>query len=347
MDLKSLVFTLCGENGVSGNEVRAAEAAKNALAPFVEETAIQPRGSVTGRMRGQGPLIVLDAHIDQIGLIVTGIEEGGFVRFDQCGGVDIRTLGGLEVRIHGKEDIYGIVSTVPPHLSSASDRDKAKPCTELAIDTGYSKESLENLVSLGDRVSFVSYPASMLGEQITAGALDDRAGVAALIRTAELLNSADIRPNVLFTFSVQEEVGGQGAATAVTKNTLTKEETPDLAIAVDVSFAKSPGCSPRDCGILGKGPMIGYSPLLSKDVFETLKKTAEDNDIAYQLEIMNGRTGTHADELAVSHGGLMTGIVSIPLKYMHTPSEVVDLNDLEATAQLLANYILQKGGATA
>ncbi len=337
MDLKKTLLELCAAPGVSGAEEKAAHAAMDALRPYVDEVSLTPLGSVVGTMRGEGPVVALDAHIDQIGLIITDYGGNGFLRFDKCGGIDTRTLAGLEVTIHGTEDLYGVVSSIPPHLAKKEDEGKAKDCKDLAIDTGLSEEELKQKVRRGDRASFKAYPSELLNGQVSAPALDDRAGVAVLIRTAELLKEADSKRNVHIQFSVREEVGGKAAAaTAYPEDVAT-------AIAVDVSFARTPGVADRDAAVLGKGPMIGYAPILDKGLFEDMKRIASEKDIPYQLEIMHRGTGTHADEFTNSKAGIRTGLLSIPLKYMHTPVEVVALEDLENTAQLLAATILEGG----
>ena len=343
MEYNQVLRTLTGAVGVSGAEQGAAEAASELLRPYCSTVTINNRGSVVGRREGKGPLVLLEAHLDQIGFVVTEVAANGFVRFDACGGIDIRTLAGLEVVIHGTEDVYGIIETLPPHLTDSDSRGKARPCRELAIDTGLRTEHCRSIFHPGDRASFLPHPAPLLNRQVCAPALDNRAGVAALIRTAELVQENEADLNLCFLFSVQEEVGGKGAATGMVRSL--GGNPPALALAVDVSFAWTPGCRREGCGELGKGPMIGYSPLLSAAVFQDLQKTAEEADIPFQLEIMNGRTGTHADELAVALGGVTAGLVSIPLKYMHTPAEVIDCQDVENTARLLYTYLVRKGGS--
>lgn len=334
MDLAKLLMELTSVPGVSGLEDKVARVAMDALSPYVDELYRTPMGAVVGTIKGSGPALVLDAHLDQIGLVVTAIEKNGFLRFDKCGGVDSRILSGMEVVVHGKEDVFGIVSSIPPHLQKKEDAGKAKDFKDLCIDTGLSEERLKELVSLGDRASMKCYPAELLNGQMSAGAMDDRAGIAALIRTAELLHEADCPRNVHFQFTVREEVGGRAAA-ATSYNV-----NAHAAIAVDVSFARTPGVDKRDAAEIGKGPMIGYAPILDKVLFEHLKSIATEHDIPYQIEIMNRSTGTHADELTNSKAGLPVGLVSIPLKYMHTTVETVTLEDIENTAQLLAATVM-------
>lgn len=337
MDLFEMLEKLTSLGGVSGDEKQVSDVAAELLQPFCDRVTVDLRGNVLGRMEGEGPLFHFDAHMDRIGLIITSVEKGGFLKFGSCGGVDGRFLPGTEVLIYGKKQISGIISSVPPHLQS-EDRDKAPDIKDLSIDTGLTYEELSELVRPGDTAVFPSVPGRLLGGQITMGALDDRAGMAVLLLLAERLDSLEKRPNVLFTFTVQEEVGGRGAGTSVF------DIRPDFSVAVDVTFGWTPGLKKEDTGICGKGPMIGYSPLLSRSLFRELKEISEKYGIPYGLEIMEGRTGTHGDELSVCCGGISTGIVSVPLKYMHTPSEVIEESDLLNTVSLLEAFILEKSG---
>ncbi|MBQ8063403.1 MAG: M20/M25/M40 family metallo-hydrolase [Clostridia bacterium] len=334
MDLAALLQELVSVPGVSGLEDKVARVAMDALRPYVDELYKTPMGAVVGTIKGHGPALVLDAHLDQIGLVITAYGGNGFLRFDKCGGVDPRTLSGMEVIIHGEEDLFGVVSSIPPHLAKKEDAGKAKDFRELAIDTGLSDEELKRKVKLGDRVSLKAYPAQLLNGLVSGAAMDDRAGIAALIRTAELLRDAECDRTVSFQFTVREEVGGRAAAaTAYNINA-------HAAIAVDVSFARTPGIDHRDAALIDKGPMIGYSPILDKGLFDRMKQIAEEKGIPYQLEIMHRGTGTHADELTNLKAGLPVGLVSIPLRYMHTTVETVSLEDIENTARLLAVTVL-------
>ncbi len=337
----SLLQKLTDVPGVSGAETEAAQFCAGLLGEFCDNVYINNRGSVVGEIDGHGPGIVLDAHLDQVGFIVTHLAGNGFVKVDRCGRVDERTLSGLPVMILGAEPVYGVISSVPPHLASVSDAGKAKPVNEIAIDTGLSDDELKELVSLGDRVVMQHKFARLLGDEVTAGALDDRSGIAVLIRTLEILKEKGARPNLTVTFSVQEEEGGHGAATAAFDGEY------EYAVAVDVSFAHTPGCTREETADIGKGPMIGVSPIISREVSDKLFAISKEQGIPYQHEIMSGRTGTHADEIAVLKTGVKTGIVSIPLKYMHTPCEVVNLTDLENSAQLIAGFCMSvmDGGA--
>ena len=282
--------------------------------------------------------ILLDAHLDQIGLVVTNICDGGFLKVALYGGMDRRVLPGTLVTINGKKNICGIISSVPPHLSKNSEN-KFLSIDELLVDTGLNSKEVNELVKVGDYVSFSNKPLKLLNNSISAPGLDNRAGVAALIKCAHLLEKECLNKQVSFLFSTGEEVSGVGAKTAAFK------VEPSSAISVDVSFASQPSVPKEKCGELGKGPMIGVSPTLSKEVSSKLIEISKGANINYQVEIMSGKTGTNADYISVSKSGIKTGLVSIPLRYMHTPAEVINLTDIENTAKLLALYV--KGGLEA
>lgn len=280
--------------------------------------------------------IMLDAHLDKIGLIVSSICENGFLKVAPIGGVDCRILPGNTVKIYGKNPVLGIVCSTPPHLNKSKD-DKFLKVDELLIDTGLPADDVKKLISPGTYIGFAAEPVELLNNKITAPGLDNRAGVCALIHCAEILSKEKLNCKVSFLFSSGEEINAHGAKTG------SFEIEPDCAIVVDTSFATQPGITSENKGIFGKGPMIGIAPSISKKISSNLIDIARSEEIPYQLEIMSGKTGTNADSIVVSKSGIKTGLVSIPLRYMHTPCEIVDIDDIKKTSELLAFFIL-KGG---
>lgn len=338
MDVKEILSRLSMSDGVSGNETNAAETALEMLRQYTDNCRIR-NGNVYGFFGDNskcGSSIMIDAHIDQIGLIVTDITENGFVRFSNVGGVDKRLLPAQQVVIHGKEKVTGTVCSVPPHLSGG-EKGKATKIEELLIDTGMTRNEILSKISRGDGITFKTVFRELLNNEVTGRALDDRCGVAAVLYALELLK--DIKLDVGFTvvFSTQEELGERGAKIAA------YEVNPDIALAVDVSFAYTSGDCEYKCGKLGKGPMIGVSPSLSKKLSDEIIRICKDNNIPYQIEVMNGLTSTNADQFSINRNGCMAGTISIPLKYMHTPSEVIKIEDVENTGRLLA-AMLKDGG---
>ncbi len=272
---------------------------------------------------------------------MTAIDDDGFLKVAKCGGADIRVLAAAEVTVHGKKDIHGVITSTPPHLASASDEGKAKAFDEIAIDIGMKKEAALELVSPGDRVTFDGRFLSMLGSRVSSPSIDDRAGVAAILRCLELLRSREHSCRLSVLFSVQEETGGSGAQTGAF------EAAPEQAIATDVSFGSAPDVSSEKYASLGKGTMIGYAPSLDRKMSVRLAAIAKEKGIASQPEVMGDRTGTNCDEIQISGSGVRTALLSIPIRNMHTAAELCDLADIEATARLMAEYIAEGGKADA
>lgn len=337
MNIQELIFNLCTARGVSGDENAAASVAEQFLAAFAE-TSVDCNGNVIAVCGNPSAekTILLDAHLDQIGLIVTDINENGFVKVAACGGIDVRTLQN-EV-FETKDGARGTVCCLPPHLSDGSES-KAEPMSKVWLDFGMSREEVQEHLETGDTLTFSEKPAMLLNGRITSPALDNRSSVAAMIAAGELVKDArDYK--VVILLSVQEETYGTGAATGAFA------QEPDEAIVVDVSFASQPDVSGQYAGIeLGKGPMIGIAPILNREMTDTLAGLAQSLDIPFQYEPLPGSTGTNADKIAVSKSGVKTALISIPERYMHTQSEVLDPADVENTARLIAAYILRGGSA--
>lgn len=328
--LKELTQTI----GVSGCEENIAALLKKKLSSYGDVT-IDNMNNVFCTF-GEGYHFLLDAHLDEIGLIVTDITDDGFIKFSNCGGIDARPLPAMEVSVWGREEVKGIISTLPPHLQSASDEKKIPKLSELAIDTGLTKDKLEKLVSLGDRITFKRNFTPLLNGLVSASCLDDRSGVAAILMCLDELKNLGCKVTVMF--SSQEEVGTRGAKVGPYAKSV------DEAISVDVSFALTPGCDKSECGELSKGAMIGFSPILDKEISRNLVDAAEKNSIPYQCEIMSGRTGTNADVISISEKGKKTALISIPEKYMHQRVEVVDTADVESVSRLICAYIKERIG---
>lgn len=333
MDLKSIIYELSEVPGASGAETPAAEKALELLKEYCPDAEII-NGNVIGKFgkhRDELPSIVLDAHIDQIGMIVTYITESGFLKVGNLGGIDRRLLPSQPVVIHGREDIKGVVCSVPPHLIKGEE--KIPGFDNISIDTGMSKAELVKLVSPGDSVTFDVKCHELCQYRFTGGAFDDRCGAAAILYALELLKDSETKYNVTVVFSAQEELGERGAKIAAFQT------APDMAIAVDVSFAYAEGENREKCGILGNGAMIGISPCLSTKMSEALIAAARSAEIPFQLEVMNGLTSTNADQYSVCRKGSEVCTVSIPIRNMHTPVEILELMDVKNTGLLLAEFL--------
>lgn len=335
MNTLELLKTLTSAVGVSGAE----ENINSVLCDILKQYGKVSKDAMNNVYCtfGSGAHFLLDAHLDEIGLIVKSISDDGFLKVDRCGGIDARMLLGSEVSVWGKEELRGVISTLPPHLQKADDEHKAPEIDSISIDIGLTKEEAEKYVSLGDRVTFKRNFTPLLGTQLSSSVLDDRCGVASIILALDMLKDVDAKITVMF--SSQEEIGGRGAQVGAFAKCV------DEAIAVDVSFGWSPLCKKSDCGEIGKGPMIGFSPILNKEMSKKLVKVAEKYGIPHQPEIMGGgSTGTNADEITLTESGIKTALISIPEKYMHSPIEVVDTEDIENTAKLIACYVKERAG---
>ena len=340
MNIEELIFDLCSVCGVSGSEEPAVKAAKKYLADFAE-VKTDCNGNLFAVLgnKDADKTILLDSHIDRIGFMVTGIDDSGFVKVSKCGGIDPRTLLDTELILQNNPDITGVVSCMPPHLSDGNE-DKAVPMDKIWIDFGLTYEEAVSAISIGDVLTFKSRPRKLLNNKIASACLDNRCGVAALIKCGEILsNCKDLKYKIVILLSVQEETFATGAKTGAFS------ADADEAVAVDVSFASQPDISGQYSGIeLAKGPMICISPVLNRKMSDKFIETAKINHIPYQIEPVSGLTGTNADSIAVVKSGIKTAVISIPLKNMHTQNEIISIKDVENTTKLISEYI-KCGGA--
>lgn len=336
--LLTVLRSLCGCAGVSGEEAPAADAALELLREYMP-AHVDALGNVIGEREGKGPHILLDAHLDRVGLIVTAVDSQGFLRIAKCGGSDARVLAAADVTVWGKKQLFGVITSTPPHLASKDDSSKAKDFDAVAVDIGIDADSAREIVSPGDRVTVNGSFLCLANDRVSSPCLDDRAGVAAILRCLDLLGDCDCRLTVMF--SAQEETG-TGAAGAGAY-----ESNADEAICVDVSFACAPGVDKCKHPDLGSGTMIGIAPSLDRGIFDKLTALADLKCINRSIEVMGGRTGTNSDDIQTSRGGIKTALLSIPLRNMHTAVEVISLADVEATAQLMAAYISERSRSDA
>lgn len=332
MEILKILNILCAQKAVSGSEKNLLNTVTKIL-PSSLSICADNIGNIHIKGGAGVRKILLDAHCDQIGFIVTGFCDNGFLKVSAVGGIDVRTLLGARVEIFGKEKLIGIFSSVPPHLQKDGDSKKFPAIEDLALDIGYSLEKAKELVSLGD-IAVVENDAFMLSEnKFCASALDNKAGCAVMLSVMDRLFSENILKNtcVELVLTSQEEVGLRGAKAVDIKGF-------DEAISIDVSFGAYPGASEENTGALGKGPMLGHSPFLSKRITKDLENLAENLNIPLQHEIMGEGTGTNADALSLS-SDIEAALISIPLRNMHSQVEIADIRDLDACAMLIENYI--------
>ncbi len=330
-----LLKELISVSGLSGFETPATELVEEKWKPLTDELERSPVGSVHGLKRGtgSGKSVMLAAHVDAIGLIVKSV-DGEFLRVSALGGIDIRVLPGQEVIVHTERgELPGVIAQPPAHLLPDGEADGAIALKNLLVDLGLTARQVARKVKVGDTISFATQPTELSGGLVAGHSLDNRASVAALTLCLEELQSRNHVWDVWATATVQEEVGAIGAYTSTFK------VRPDLAIAVDVTFAKGPGASGWEVFELGSGPTLGWGAVNHPALFDQVKDLAKKLEIPFSVEILPASSGTDGDLMQVTAEGVPTLVISIPIRYMHTPVEVVAVKDVQRTARLLAEFI--------
>ena len=340
MDTKKFLMSICDSSGVAGYETETAGLVKDAFSAFCEEVRIDKLGNVIALKKGKGKgKVAFFSHMDEIGLVVVNLEKNGFIRFSQIGGYDQRTLLGQEVIIHGKEKVYGVIGVKPPHLTSVEEAEKSVKMRDMLIDTGHREEELAKLVRVGDIITIKRTMIELMNGTVAGKALDDRACVAAMYECARNLKDFNHDMDVYFISSTREETGSQGAIVA------TFDIEPDIGVALDVDFAKTPDIKSIHTCEYGKGPVITSGPNMHPRVVELLKTTAKDNGIEYQTGAMtSGASGTDARVVQISREGVASGLLGLPLKYMHTSVECITMKDLSAMGRLLSSMVMGLNG---
>lgn len=339
MDLQKTLELLCALPGPSGFEEQAAKGAVKLLQPLVDEVYTTRLGSVVGVRRSGKPgaqKVLLDAHVDEIGIIVTG-EEDGFLRFRTLGGVDPRMLCDREITLLTEPPTFGVVACLPPHVQTAEDMNKSTPVSELYLDVGMSADEVKTRIPIGTPGVFRGGCTPLGEDQCCGKALDDRACMTAILHALEMLREQNLGVDLYVLFSTQEETGSAGAITAV------HAIAPDICVAVDVTHGQTPDGPKDKTFALGGGPAIGMGPNMSRALTQTLIELAKQEGIDHHIEVMSGHTGTNAWPMQICREGIATAVLSLPLKYMHTPVEVVSRTDLESTARLLAAFVAHSG----
>ncbi len=331
---KDFLFELCNNAFVSGHEHVNGQVLEKHFSEFTDSFEKDKLGSYIFVKNGvNDKKIMLAAHIDEIGLMVTNILDDGFLRFRAIGGINPASLIAQDVVVYGKEKLRGVIGIKPPHVTSPAEMKKAVKIEDLFIDIGMSKEKAEKLVTIGDIVTIYREAMSLENNMVTCKALDNRAGVAVMYEAAKELQKISHKSNVYFTATTQEEVGLRGAASASYKI------NPDIAIILDVGFGHTPELSSADTFKMGKGGGIclgaNFNPRLTKKLREVAKQYNYDT----QLEVAPEHSGTDATAIQFSQTGVPCVLISIPLRYMHTSVEVVSMKDIESIGSLVARFI--------
>ena len=330
---KEFLYTLLDNMSVSGHEICMQKKVIREMTPWADEIRTDHTGNVISILNPEAPFkVMLAAHIDEIGLIVTHIQEDGLLRVAKSGGIRARHYPGQKVVIHGYAGtVYGVVVD-----NSGLDKAELK-AGDLHIDIG-AKDGADarNYVQEGDPVHLHTYHQEMLNGLLCARAVDDRGCAFIILEALKLAKEKGCKIGVYAATTAGEETTMRGAYWAGSA------VRPDVAIAVDVTYAQDyPGTDPKESGPvkLGKGPVICNSSIASRKVNDLLKVCATAKGIPYQQETFIGRTGTDADRLHFTGGGITTALLSLPLRYMHSPSEICHLEDMENAIRLLAEFL--------
>lgn len=337
IEIKEFLEKLSNEISVSGYEHNITQLITDEFKYYTDEVTVDKLGNVIAEKKGgkksKNIKVMIAAHMDEIGLIVKYIEDTGFIRFTQVGGFDPRTLLAQEVIVHGKEKLFGVIGAKPPHLQVPSERSKAINMDDLTIDVGFDKDTVCKLVEVGDIITIRRKFEQLHGDIVTGKALDDKAGIVTMYECAKELENLKHEANIYFVSTVQEEIGTRGAIVS------TYKINPDIGIAIDVGFGATPELSKEDTIVLGEGPAITIGGNIHSGLREKLVEIAKEYNIPFQYEIAPGPTGTDAWSMQITRGGIPCLVISLPLRYMHTSVEVIDINDIKNTARLLARFI--------
>ncbi|MGQ0604565.1 MAG: M42 family peptidase [Anaerolineales bacterium] len=357
MDTLTHLKELCAVPGISGYEGRARDVIAAAWKPLVADVRVDRLGSLWATKNGTGvaprpvpgrersanallqrrsapprPKLMLAAHMDAIGLMVTQ-RDGEFLRVIQVGGIDARVMPGQPVTVHGRRDLPGTVVQPPSFLLPKANREGVVPVSELLVDCGLTTSQLAEAVAEGDVISLAQPPVELKDGLLAANRLDNRASVAAVTACLDYLQVRPHTWDVVAVATVQEETRYLGAITSAF------EMQPQFAIAIDVTHGAGAAVKDERTSPLGGGPVLGFGPNIHPKLFTALKATAERVEMKYSLEPMALHSGTDAYGIQVARAGIPTAVISIPLRNMHTPVEVVAVNDVQRVGRLLAEFI--------
>ncbi|MCC6148253.1 MAG: M20/M25/M40 family metallo-hydrolase [Anaerolineaceae bacterium] len=336
MEISQFLIKMLSLPGLSGYEAPIRDLLMETWRPLTDDLNISRLGSLHALHRGAGldsrPCLLISAHMDAIGLMVTGIVNE-FLRITEIGGVDDRILPGQRVVVHGRRDLPGVVVKPPDFLLPPGKGGQTVAREYLLVDVGLLPAEVNQVVRLGDLVSFGQEPFELSGEALAGHSLDNRASVAALTVCLQELQHLKHQWDVWLVATTQEEETLGGAFTSPF------EIQPDIVIAVDVTFAKGPGVNEHTAYPLGKGNTLGWGPNIHPALFHTFKDLAERLEIPYSMEAMPRHSGTDAYAMQVVAGGAPSMVVGIPLRYMHTPVEMVSLKDIQRAGRILAEFI--------
>jgi putative aminopeptidase FrvX len=347
MGIRELLVELSEASGVSGHEEPVRRVVVREMEKYADDVFVTRLGSVVGiryadgkrsgprvpRKRPDTPKLMLEGHMDEIGLVVTSVDKG-FIRFTQIGGYDVRVLPSQNVLVHSREEIPGVIGSRPPHVLNQRERGSATPMPDLFIDVGLPETRVKELVTVGDVITLDRKVTALRNDYLAGKGFDDRAAVAVVIDVLRTLRNSQVHWDVYAVANVQEEDGAWyvGASTSAFRI------QPDAALALDVSHADQPGIGEVNILPLDKGPGIAIGPNIHPIVHSKLVEVARSNEIPHRITTYAGSTGTDAWAIQIVADGIPTGLIDLPLRYMHTSVETLALDDLERASRLSASF---------
>lgn len=342
--LKDFLLDILDTPSPSGCEANLGIKFMRFCKPFVDEVYADSMGNVVAHKKGNpSKKVMIEAHTDEVGLMVTYIDKNGYLFFKTIGGVDANILPGMQVIVHGlKGPMVGVIGRKPIHLLTAKEREVVVKLEDLWIDIGVKdKAEAEQYVRVGTPATYNTVNSLAPNNYVFAKSLDDKSGLTVVAGVAQMLasQSADTDYDLYFVGSTQEEIGTRGA------QVIAQQIQPDIAISLDVTHATDyPGVAATRFGEfnMGKGVVIPFGPNLNQKLNELYISLAQKNDIPYQIEAIPRATATDARTIQLTGKGVVTSLLSIPCRYMHTPNEVVCLDDIQSAISLITEFCKTK-----
>jgi putative aminopeptidase FrvX len=338
IELLPFLKELISAPGISGYESSVCPLIEKAWEPITDKLSVSKLGSLHGYQQGSGSeprqSILVAVHMDAIGLMVNAIIDG-FLRVITIGGIDARVLPGQMVTVHGRRDLAGMIVATPARLLPPSVQNRAVPLEYLLVDVGLLPEEVADLVRVGDPISFAQPPFETAGETLVGHTLDNRASIASLTHCLEILRTRQHVWDVWAVATVQEEVTYAGAFTSAF------QLHPSLAVSIDVTFGSDPTSPNHLTFPMGKGPTLMWGPIVHPFLYKTIRRIAEQLEIPLSIEPAARYSATDSDAMVLVAEGIPNLVIGIPLRYMHTPVEMVALKDITRAGRLVAEFIAQ------
>jgi tetrahedral aminopeptidase len=338
IDILPLIKELTSAPGISGYEAGVRPIIEKAWKPFTDELTVSRLGSLHGFQKGTGkeprPGIMVATHMDAIGLMVSAVIDG-FLRLSSIGGIDVRVLPGQIVTVYGRKELPGLIVPTPARLQPSNVLGGSVPLEYLLVDVGLLPDEVSQLVRVGDLVSFAQQPFEVGGEAVVGHTLDDRACIAALTSCLDLLHDRPHLWDVWAVATVQEEVTMAGALTSA------YQIHPSLCLTIDVTFGREPKSPSYLSFPVGEGPTLMLGPITHPYLNKVMQELAERLEIPLTMEPAPRYSATDSDAMQIVAEGIPNVILGVPLRYMHTPVEMVKVKDLTRVARLAAEFIAQ------